>query len=49
VKKTIENFCVQHHGVDILFNNAGVGEGTVFKNYPLENRDWIINISLKPL
>jgi NADP-dependent 3-hydroxy acid dehydrogenase YdfG len=33
--------------VDILFNNAGVGEGTAFEDYSIENWDWIININLK--
>ncbi len=33
--------------IDILFNNAGVGEGALFEDYSLENWDWIININLK--
>jgi len=47
LKDTVEDFCTVHKGIDILFNNAGVGEGTLFKDYPLENWDWIIDINLK--
>lgn len=43
----IHDFCKQHNGVDILFNNAGVGEGSLFQHYTLENWDWIIDINLK--
>jgi len=46
-KETLEIFCSGHGGVDVLFNNAGVGEGTLFKDYQPENWDWIININLK--
>ncbi|MDB5258577.1 MAG: family NAD(P)-dependent oxidoreductase [Chitinophagaceae bacterium] len=46
-KKCIDTFCKQQNGVDILFNNAGVGEGSLFQNYSLENWDWIIDINLK--
>lgn len=45
----IQNFCDTNKGIDILFNNAGVGEGTLFKDYPLEHWDWIININLKAI
>ncbi|WMJ71945.1 SDR family oxidoreductase [Cytophagaceae bacterium ABcell3] len=38
---------IEKHEVDIIFNNAGVGEGTLFKNYSIENWSWIININLK--
>ncbi len=33
--------------IDLLFNNAGVGEGSAFIDYELENWDWIINVNLK--
>lgn len=46
-KDCIHIFCEQQNGVDILFNNAGVGEGSLFQNYSLENWDWIIDINLK--
>lgn len=43
----LEGFCKKHKGTDLLFNNAGVGEGSAFKDYPLEHWDWIIDINLK--
>ncbi len=43
----LEGFCKKHNGVDLLFNNAGVGEGSAFKEYPLQHWDWIIDINLK--
>jgi len=49
LQQTIEKFCSAHKGIDILFNNAGVGEGTLFKDYSLEHWDWIININLKAI
>ncbi len=47
LKKVIEDFCSEQHGIDIVFNNAGVGEGSLFKDYTSENWDWIISINLK--
>lgn len=42
----IKSLCEKEE-IDILFNNAGVGEGCMFDEYCLENWDWIININLK--
>ena len=47
LKEVITTFCETHKGIDILFNNAGVGEGTLFSAYPPEHWDWIIDINLK--
>ncbi|MGN6645109.1 MAG: SDR family NAD(P)-dependent oxidoreductase [Cytophaga sp.] len=47
LEKVINTFCGTHKGIDILFNNAGVGEGTLFSEYPPEHWDWIIDINLK--
>lgn len=47
LKSTIEIFCERHEGVDIIFNNAGIGEGVRFKDYSLEKWDRIIDINLK--
>ena len=49
LQQIIQNFCKENNGIDILFNNAGVGEGTLFKDYSLEHWDWIININLKAI
>ncbi len=43
----IFNFCTQHNGTDLVFCNAGVGEGSLFQDYSLENWDYIIDINLK--
>ena len=45
--KVIHTFCKEQKGLDVLFNNAGVGEGSLFQNYTLDNWDWIIGINLK--
>ncbi len=34
-----------HVGVDLLINNAGVGDGGEFKDYTLTNWDWIVGIN----
>ncbi|WP_018344905.1 SDR family NAD(P)-dependent oxidoreductase [Cytophaga aurantiaca] len=47
LQQIIDAFCNQQNGIDLLFNNAGVGEGTLFKDYALKNWDWIIDINLK--
>lgn len=46
-EKAITAFCTKQQGVDLLINNAGVGEGAIFKDYPLTHWDWIIDINLK--
>lgn len=35
--------------IDIFFNNAGVGEGSLFQDYDLAHWDWIIAINLKAI
>lgn len=32
-------------GIDVLFNNAGVGDGGAIDDYPLENWHWMIGIN----
>ncbi len=34
-----------HVGVDLLINNAGVGDGGLFKEYSLDNWEWIVGIN----
>jgi short-subunit dehydrogenase len=33
-------------GIDLLFNNAGVGDGGYFEEYGLENWEWMVGINL---
>ncbi|MCB9234316.1 MAG: SDR family NAD(P)-dependent oxidoreductase [Bacteroidia bacterium] len=40
------DFLVQFGGIDLLINNAGVGDGGLLGEYPLENWDWILSINL---
>ncbi|MGB1217958.1 MAG: SDR family NAD(P)-dependent oxidoreductase, partial [Saprospiraceae bacterium] len=35
----------QQGGIDLLVNNAGVGDGGAFHEYSLENWDWMIGIN----
>ena len=38
------DFLAQAGGIDLLFNNAGVGDGSVFEDYSLENYEWMVGI-----
>jgi NADP-dependent 3-hydroxy acid dehydrogenase YdfG len=44
--KTVSvSFLEQAGGIDLLFNNAGVGDGGAFEEYALENYDWMTGIN----
>lgn len=44
--KTVSaSFLKQAGGIDLLFNNAGVGDGSAFEEYALENYDWMTGIN----
>ena len=47
VFQTLLKGIIAKSSIDIIFNNAGVGEGTLFTDYPMANWDWIIAINLK--
>lgn len=36
---------MRHLGIDVLINNAGIGDGGYFKDYTLENWEWIVGIN----
>jgi len=40
-----EDFLAQAGGIDLLFNNAGVGDGGGFEEYGLENYEWMVGIN----
>jgi NADP-dependent 3-hydroxy acid dehydrogenase YdfG len=40
-----EQFLTEAGGIDILMNNAGVGDGGLFEEYGLENWEWMIGIN----
>ncbi len=44
-KTVAENFLEQTGGIDLLVNNAGVGDGSPFEEYGLENWEWITGIN----
>ncbi len=44
-KKVAEQFLKDAGGIDLLFNNAGVGDGGAFEEYSLENYEWMVSIN----
>lgn len=38
-------FLTETGGIDLLFNNAGVGDGGGFEEYSLENYEWMVGIN----
>ena len=44
-KSVAEAFLQDAGGIDLLFNNAGVGDGSPFEDYALENYEWMTGIN----
>jgi len=44
-KEVADKFLAATHGIDLLINNAGVGDGTVFEDYSLNNWKWMVGIN----
>lgn len=44
-QKAAADFLEKNKGIDLLINNAGVGDGGLFEEYQLENWDWITGIN----
>jgi len=44
-KQVAESFLNDAGGIDLLFNNAGVGDGSPFEEYALENYEWMTGIN----
>jgi len=44
-KTVADDFLVKAGGIDILFNNASVGDGGLFEEYSLDNWEWMIGIN----
>jgi len=44
-RRVAEDFLAEAGGVDLLFNNAGVGDGSAFEEYSLENYEWMVSIN----
>ncbi len=44
-KQVADAFLQDAGGIDLLFNNAGVGDGSPFEDYALENYEWMTGIN----
>ena len=44
-QKVAADFLSKAGGIDLLFNNAGVGDGSAFEEYSLENYEWMVGIN----
>jgi len=44
-KDAFTDYLSKTGGIDLLINNAGVGDGGLFDEYSLENWDWIVGIN----
>lgn len=44
-QKVAEQFLQKTGGIDLLFNNAGVGDGGLFEEYSLDNWEWMTQVN----
>jgi NADP-dependent 3-hydroxy acid dehydrogenase YdfG len=44
-QQVVQNYLQETGGVDMLVNNAGVGDGGVFEEYSLDNWEWMVRIN----
>lgn len=44
-QQVANEFLLKAGGIDLLFNNAGVGDGGVFEEYSLDNWEWMTRIN----
>ncbi len=44
-QQVAQNYLKETGGIDVLINNAGVGDGGVFEEYTLDNWEWIVGIN----
>lgn len=44
-KTASQNFLADNNGIDLVVNNAGVGDGGAFHTYDLDRWDWMVGIN----
>ncbi len=44
-QEVANNFLAKAGGIDLLFNNAGVGDGGMFEEYSLDNWEWMTRVN----
>lgn len=44
-KEAFDSYIAKTGGIDLLINNAGVGDGGLFDDYTLDNWQWIVGIN----
>jgi len=44
-RQQADKFLLLNGGVDLIFNNAGVGDGGAFEEYSIENYEWMIRVN----
>jgi len=44
-KQVADEFLAKAGGIDLLFNNAGVGDGGIFEEYSLDNWEWMTRVN----
>lgn len=44
-REVVDKFLLQTGGIDLLVNNAGVGDGGVFEEYSLDNWEWMVRVN----
>jgi len=45
-RNVADQYIAQHKGIDLLVNNAGVGDAGYVEEYSLENWDWLLGVNL---
>lgn len=44
-RQVAQDFLKAAGGIDLLFNNAGVGDGGMFEEYSLDNWEWMVRVN----
>ncbi len=44
-QQVVRNYLQESGGIDVLINNAGVGDGGIFEEYSLDNWEWMVRIN----